>query len=328
MKKVRIGLIGLGYVGKIHLRNSLNLESAKLTAVCDVSKKALRYAQKMGVKNTFTDYEQLLKDQNIDAVIIALPTHLHKKCAQKVAEAGKDIFLEKPLARSVKEGKEILAATKRNGVKTMVGYPLRFASSFLSLKEKIQSGVLGEVPSSYATFVSSGPFFHRAERDIPRPVPEWWFKKEMTGGGALIDLGCHLINLLRWYFGKITHIKSYLGYRFNMEIEDHATCIAKFESGPISIINVGWFSTGYQLKVELLGTVKHASAHRNPPNRIVAAAHQLLFNSSEFWMPHLRELEYFAQCVKQDLPPNPSGNDALKDLETITQAYKNNIRLD
>jgi len=297
-------------------------------AVCDVSMKALRYAKKMGVRNTFTNYEQLLKDQNVDAAIIALPTHLHEKCAKKAAEAGKDVFLEKPLARSVNEGKEILATAKRNGVKIMVGYPLRFAFSFLNLKEKIESGVLGEVQSSYATFVDSGPFFHRAERGIPYPVPEWWFNKEMTGGGVLIDHGCHLINLLRWYFGEITEIKSYLGYRFNMDVEDQATCIAKFESGPISIINVGWFSLDYQLKIELLGTVKHTFAHRKPPNRIVAVAQQLLFNSSEFRKPHLRELEYFAQCVKQDLPPNPSGNDALKDLETITQAYKNNIRLD
>lgn len=327
MKKVSLGLIGLGYIGKIHLRNCLNLELAKLAAVCDVSKKALRYAKKMGVRNTFTDYEQLLKDQKIDAVIIALPTHLHEKCALKAAESKKDIFLEKPLARNVKEGKEILAIAKRNGVKIMVGYPLRFTSSFLSLKEKIQSGVLGEVQGSYATFVASGPFFHRAERGIPHPVPEWWFNKEMTGGGVLIDLGCHLINLLRWYFGEITDIKSYLGYRFNMDIEDHATCIAKFESGSISIINVGWFSLEYQLKVELLGTVKHASAHRKPPNRIVAATQQLLFNSSEFWKPHLRELEYFTQCVKHDQPPSPSGNDALKDLEAISLAYKNEILL-
>ncbi len=150
----------------------------------------------------------------------------------------------------------------------------------------------------------------------------------MTDGGALIDHGCHLINLLRWYFGEITDIKSYLGYRFNMEIEDQATCIAKFETGPISIINVGWFSMEYQLKVELLGTVKHASARKNPPSRVVAAIQQLMTNSSEFWTPHVRELEYFVQCVKHDLPPTPSAEDALKDLETISLAYKNKIRLD
>ena len=328
MKKVRLGLIGLGYMGKIHLRNCLNLKSAKLTAVCDISKRALRHAKKVGVKNTFTDYQQLLRDQKIDAVIIALPTHLHKKCAQKAAQAGKDILIEKPLARSVKEGKEILSAAKMNGVKTMVGYPLRFAPSFISLNKKIRSGILGEVQSAYATYIASGPFFHRGEQGIPRPVPEWWFKKEMMGGGALIDQGIHLINLLRWYFGEITDIKSYLGYRFNMDIEDQATCIAKFKSGTISIINVGWFSIDYQLKIELLGTVKNVSAYRNPSNPIATVIQQLVTNTSEFWAPQVNELEHFAQCVKHDLPPKSSGNDALRDLEAISLAYENEIPLD
>lgn len=327
MKKVKLGLIGLGYIGKTHLRNCLNLESARLVAVSDISKKALSKAKNMGVKNAFTDYEQLLRNQNIDAVIIALPTYLHKSCVQKVAETGKDILLEKPLARNVEEGKEIVSIVKRNGTNLMVGYPTRFTSSLCSLKEKIESGTLGEVQMAYATNIGSGPFFHRSEGYIPRPVPTWWFNKELTGGGALIDLGCHLISLLRWYFGEVIDVKSYLGYRFNLDIEDHATCIAKFASGPIAIINVGWFSMEHQLKVDLLGTVKHASARLiDRSNRILAAIQLLLTKSSKFNQPYLRELEYFVHCVRHGLPPSPSINDAIKDLEVISTAYKNKIQ--
>jgi len=328
MKKVELGLIGLGHVGKAHLQYCLNLEYAKLVAVSDISKKALEFAKGMGVKNTFTDYHRLLKDSNVDAVIIALPTHLHASCVESAAEAGKDILLEKPLARNVTEGKEIISIAKRKGIKLMVGYDIRFFPPFCSLKEKIQSGILGDVQIAYGTNVGTGPFFHRTELGIPQPVPTWWLQKELTGGGALIDLGCHIINLFRWYFGEVTSIKSHLGYRYNLDIEDHATCIAKFVSGPIGVINVGWFSQESQKKIELLGTVKHAFAFRAPENRVLAAIKLLATNSSRMReSTYFRELQYFVHCIKHDLTPAPSGNDALKDLETISQAYKNEISL-
>jgi len=325
---VRIGLIGLGYIGKVHLRHCLNLESAKLVAVSDVSKKALNFAKKIGVKNTFTDYNLLLKDSSIDAVLIALPTHLHISCVKSVAEAGKDIFVEKPLARNVTEGNQIVSTAKRNSVKLMVGYDMRFFSPVRDLKQKIQNGILGDVQIAYGTNIGSGPFFQRAELSIPRPVPTWWFQKEVSGGGALMDLGCHLVNLFRWYFGEVSCIKSYLGYRYNLEIEDHATCIAKFASGTVGVINVGWFSQESQKKVELLGTVKHAFAYRSPENHVLAAIRLLTTKSTQYESTHLRELQHFVHCVRYDLPPSPSGDDALKDLKTISLAYENQISLE
>lgn len=324
-KKVRLGLIGLGYIGKVHLRNCLHLETAKLVAVSDISRKALRFAKSMGVKNSFRDYRKLLEDRRIDAVIIALPTHLHASCVQSAAEAGKDILVEKPLARNVAEGKEMVSTARRNSVKLMVGYDMRFSSTFRSLKEKMQNGILGEVQIAYGTNIGSGPFGQRGEAGRPRPPPSWWFKKELTGGGALMDLGCHLINLFRWYFGEVTEIRCCFGHRFNMDFEDQATCIAKFSSGPVGVINVGWFSRELQAKVELLGTVKHALACHAPQNRIIAAIRLLAGNTPRFYLIFLRELEYFVHCVRHDLPPTTSGNDALKDLETISLAYKNEI---
>ena len=328
MDKMKLGLIGLGYIGKVHLRNCLRHEFAKLEGVSDISKKALNLAKKMGVKKTYNDYQQLLNDDSIDAVIIALPTHLHLPCAKEAAEAGKHIFLEKPLARNVAEGREIVSTVRKNNIELMVGYPYRFAPSFQTLKEKIERGELGEVQIAYATNIGSGPFFHRAERDIPRPVPSWWFKKELAGGGALMDVGSHMINLVRWYFGEISNARSYLGYRYNLDLEDHATCILKFQSGQIAIVNAGWFSQQMRIKVELLGTVAHASATRNSPSKTKTAIQLMTGRPTTFYLPHFREVSHFIQCLKQDLPPSPSAEDALKDLEAIALAYKNEIRLD
>lgn len=323
MIKTRLGIIGLGYVGKIHLRNCLNLKSAELSAVSDLSEKALSSAKKLGVKNTFKNYQQLLKDSKVDAVIIALPTHLHLNCVEKVAEAGKHILVEKPLARNVAEGKKIVSAARKNGVKLMVGYPLRFCSSFMALKERMQTGILGDVQIAYATNVGPGPFIHRADGYSPHPVPSWWFKKELTGGGALMDFGSHMINLLRWYFGEVTDIKCHLGHRFNMEAEDQAVCFVRFAKGNIAILNVSWFSQKSQTKVELYGTVKCDSAEHAPPSKIITALQLLTGRTPIFYLPYLSELEYFVHCIKCDLHPSPSGENAIKDLETISLAYKN-----
>lgn len=327
MKRVGLGLIGLGYIGKIHLRHSLRIDNANLIAVSDLSKKALKKARDAGVKKTFTSYEKLLKDPEIDAVIIALPTHLHLQCAKQAAEAKKHILLEKPIARNIEEAKEIISAVQKNSVKLMIGYPLRFNTTFRNLKEKIESGALGDVEIAHATYISSGPFMHRAEGGAPIPVPEWWFNKELTGGGVLIDLGSHIINLLRWYFGEVIDIKSYLKHRFNMDFEDSATCLAKFELGTTALMSVGWFSQEYQLKVELLGSVKHSNAQQIPSHPLFTVAQMFMRGTSKFYMPHLVELQYFIKCIIKDSFPSPSAHDGLKDLEVVSRAYKNQICL-
>ncbi|MCW4047996.1 MAG: Gfo/Idh/MocA family oxidoreductase [Candidatus Bathyarchaeota archaeon] len=327
MKTAKLGIIGLGYIGQLHLRHCLKIPNAKVLAVADISKKALNKAKKSGVKKTFTNYEDLLKESGIDAVIIGLPTHLHLNCAIAAAEAGKDVFLEKPIARTVEEAKEIISVVQKNSVKLMMGYHMRFNNEFIAVKEKIKNGLIGDVENAHATFISSGPFFHRAEGHAPVPVPDWWFNKELTGGGVLVDLGCHMINLLRWYFGEITDIRSHLGYRFNMNFEDSALCLAKFNSGTVAIINVGWFSQEYLLRIDMLGSVKNISAQHSPSNPIESVVQMIANGYTKFYQAHFDEMRYFINCIINDFVPSSTGQDGLRDLEAITFAYKKNIFL-
>ena len=329
MKKVNLGIIGLGSIGSLHLNNSLKLSNANLIAVSDVSKKALTAAKIAGVKKTYADYEQLLADEEIDAVIIALPNHFHLQCASKAAEKKKHIFLEKPIARDVAEAKEIVSVAQRNSVKLMIGYSLRFTPRFRELKEKIESGCLGDIEAANAVFIGPGPFYERALDNAPMPVPEWWFNKTLTGGGVLMDLGSHVINLLRWYFGEITDIRSQLSHRFNMDFEDSATCLAKFSSGTTAGIQVGWFSQELQQKVELFGTAAHAGGGQrvSKSNPLVTAARKLLTGNSSIQSPHFAEINYFVNCILNDSNPSPTALDGLKDMEAISLAYKNEIRL-
>lgn len=330
MKDVNLGLIGLGSMGKTHLKNCLCLKNARLVSVADSSKTELRFAEKMGIKNFHTDYTELLNDKNVDAVIISVPNFLHKECSQRAADAGKDIFLEKPLSRNFVEGQEIVWHVKRRGVKLMVGYPSRFAKEFVELKSMLESGVLGDIQMAYATNISEGPFSPRGEMGRPAPVPSWWFDKELMGGGALLDLGIHAISLFRWYFGEVNEAKSYLGHRFHMNFEDHASCFLKFKDGPVATINVGWFSKAPHVSVKLYGTTGHASVVRSPPSIFATVLDDIgrkLGKIERSADRFYRELEYFVECVRSDVPPSPSGEEALQDMQIISKAYENSFCL-
>lgn len=324
-KTTNLGLIGLGYIGKIHLMNCLRLENARLAAVADISKKALRQAKAFGVPTLYEDYTELLRNPDIDAVIIALPTHFHTESAKTAAEFHKHILLEKPIARSTTEGKEILSAARMNNVRLMIGHAARYVKANQDLKAKIDNGELGEIQVAYAVNIASGPFMHRADADVPKPVPDWWWKKECTGGGALIDLGCHLIDLTRWLFGDVTNARSYLGYRYNLEQEDHAVCTLKFRQGQIVIINVGWFSQQSREGLYVYGTVNHAAAEHIAPSKIKTAIQLMLRKTPDYYKPYFKEIQSFVDCIQEDEQPQPSGDEGLKDLEVIEQAYANQI---
>jgi len=314
-------------MGKIHLHNSLHLRNARLTAVSDISEKSLLTAKKAGVKHAFRDYNDLLKDPKIDAVIISLPTFLHAEVAIKAAEHGKHILVEKPLARNVREAERVVSAANLKGVKLMVGYTARFNPLFQKLKNEIKLGTLGDVQIATANHIGTGPFFHRSEKSIPKPVPSWWFDMELTGGGALLDLGSHLINLLIWYFGKVVDAKSYLGYKFNMDFEDYAIGLMEFENGPIATIKTSWGSKDSQLCLQVCGSAKNSLV------RIEPTSLSLLFNLFKAKLGKFdhnlfyRELDHFVSCLQSDIPPEPSGEEGLKDLKVISMMYRNASRL-
>ncbi len=325
--KTKLGLIGVGGIGQLHLKHALKLPNAEVYSVADTSKSALQVAKALGVKNTYADYTEMLKEPELDAVLIALPTHLHLKAANETAEAKKHVFLEKPIAASIEEAKEVIAAAQRSSVKLMLGYPMRFNKHFLKLKQDIENGQLGDVENAHATYMCAGPFVHRADGHSPAPVPDWWFNKKQTGGGAFIDLGCHIINLMRMLFGEVVDIKGQFGYRYGMDFEDSALCLARFTSGTLAAVNVGWYSQDYLLRLDLHGTVRNASVEHMPPASVSAAYQMLRKGITTFNQPHYDELEYFVNCIQNDTEPSPSGLDGLRDLEAICAAYQNRIIL-
>jgi predicted dehydrogenase len=327
LRTTKLGLIGIGGIGQLHLKHALRLADAEVYSVADTAKAALDRAKVLGVKKTFTDYHEMLKDSQLDAVLIALPTHLHLQCALAAAEAKKHILLEKPIGVTVEEAKKVISSAQRNSVKLMMGYPMRFNQHFRKLQEDMANGLLGDVENAHATYVCAGPFVHRADGHSPAPVPDWWFNTKQTGGGVLVDLGSHMINLMRMLFGEIDDIRGQFGHRYNMEFEDSAMVLVRFNSGTLASINVGWYSQEYLLRLDLLGTVRNASVEHMPPPTVAAAYQMLTKGITTFNQPHFDELQYFINCLQNDVAPSPTGLDGLRDLEAISAAYKNTINL-
>ena len=322
MKKVGLGFIGLGNQGKLHLRNCAFLKNVNIIGAADISEKALKFAKDMGVKNLYKDYENLLKRPDIDAVIISLPNFLHYEAVTKAAEYGKDIFVEKPLARSFEEGKKIISCLKKYGVRLMVGYNVRFNQTVRSIRDKIYDGFFGQVQIVEATNVSSGPFTPQTDGTIPKPVPTWWFKKELVGGGALLDLGCHMINTLTWWFGEVADVKCWLDYLFNMEVEDTAVCLLRFKNGPVGTVNVGWFSRDTMHSVKILGTSRNMHINLTPSNTFKLILRDVKRKFGLHEDSYYLEIKHFVESIQNDREPEPSAEEALHDLKIISMAYK------
>jgi predicted dehydrogenase len=296
------------------------VKDAQLEGAADVSAKSLRAAKRAGVRSVFEDYRKLLKSSDIDAVIISLPTFLHEDAAVCAAENGKHILIEKPLARNVREAQNIVKAARQNGVGLMVGYQARFSPEFQRVKNEMASGGLGDIQMASASHVSTGPLFQRSSEGAPKPVPTWWFDRNLTGGGALMDLGCHMVNIFRWFFGDHTTVQSYLGHRFNLDLEDYALCVVKFQNGTLATLHVGWFARYYHSQINLYGTVRSASVRSKPRSMFNYAKRLFQADKSS---PRFRELEHFVECIRSSAEPSPSGQEGVEDIRLIQEAYKN-----
>lgn len=266
---LRVGVIGLGRMGKLHFLNALHMRDVKVVAVADKSRVNRKAGEKYRVK-TYDDYTKLVDAEELDAVIISLPNFLKRESIFYASEKGLDIFVDKPLARNLAEAEEIVRKVRAENVRLMVGVNYRYFDSVKKLKDILDEGRVGDVVIATSELIMDGPFSHPL---VPKPVPEWWFDKEKAGGGALLDLGYHLIDIFNWMFGDLDLEFSSFGYRFGLSIEDSATVVLRSPKiGVRCIVNVGWFSKmifpNFNFRINLHGTVGYVSTDRFAPKNL------------------------------------------------------------
>jgi predicted dehydrogenase len=192
--QIRVGVIGLG-IGRWHIESYLTIPGVKVAALCDVDKDKLgTAATRYGVAKVYTNYVELLQNNNVDAVSICVPNHLHAPIAICALENGKHILCEKPLSSSLDEGRKMLeTANKSPRLKAMMAMKFRFNKDSVYVKRMVENGELGEVYYGFSTYL-------RQLGGIPK-MGTWFTKKELSGGGPLIDNGVHFLDLIWWLMG-------------------------------------------------------------------------------------------------------------------------------
>jgi len=334
-----VGIIGLGQMGYLHMMNCFHIDNIKVVSVADRSKRALKKAEALGVKNIYTDYRDLLNSSNVlDAAIISLPNFLHLDSIQMALEAGLDVFVEKPMAKNVSEGQRIVELVEKSGNIFMVGHCMRFLDAVEKMKKSVEKGSIGKIEEITLEEIISGPF---SQGKNPKPVPEWRLDLEKAGGGVLLDIGYHLIDLFRFFIGEGKLVYSRLDYKFNFPIEDEAIVIL---SSPVSstkgIINVGYYQKTsfpeYNFRVILQGNAGFISSENMVPKnlylyaikegiknftrRMIGKKIKPLSYTYYYEMYH-KELEYFFECIRRDIEPSVSAIDGLETIKIIEESY-------
>ena len=333
-------MVGLGRMGKLHFLNALHMNDVKVVAVADKNRGNRKVAEKYHVK-AYDDYTKLIDSEELDAVMISLPNFLKRESIFYASEKGLDIFVDKPLARNLAEAGEILRKVRAENVRLMVGVNYRYFDSVQKMRKILDEGRVGDVVIATSELIMDGPFSHPL---VPKPVPEWWFDKEKAGGGALLDLGYHLIDIFSWMFGDLEIEFSTLGYRFGFPIEDSATVVLKsLKTGVRFVVNAGWFSKmifpNFNFRISLHGTVGYVSTdHFAPRNLYLHAMKEGAFNLfrravgkkvrylsyTYYYASFVKVLDQFFEAIREDTSIPVSSESQLDVIRAIENVYRQN----
>ena len=321
--------------------NLLGCPRAELEAVADTKKERLfAVREKFGVKNLYTDYHDMLKDNLIDAVSICVPTFLHSEVAVNASEAGKHILCEKPIAVTLDDADRMVSAARKNNVKLMIGNSLRFLPNHKLASEWVKKGKIGKIFFVRAQFASPGPY------GAPGITSPFYFDPE-KGGGVLFDAGSHLVDLLLWMFGDITKVHACVGaYKDEINQADDVVSVSlKFDNRMIGEIFASWVSiqnwhlmTDFNslqilgsegrmysdfwgpylyyfneksLVCKLKGMIKLTPIELDPKIPFVARNYS-----------YKKEIESFVDCIIRDREPLVTGEDGRRALKVIIDAYR------
>ena len=189
-KATRLGVIGCGAIAYWkHLRNAGRLRGAALVSIADPDRAARERAEKLTGVRASSSNEELLARGDVDAVIVAVPPHLHAEVVVAACEAGKHVYVEKPLAASVAEGARIVDAARRAGITVMVGFNRRYHPLSEQARKLLSAGRVGRIHAVQTIF---------CEPAVPEAMPAWK-RNRTSGGGVLLDLASHHVDLLRWF---------------------------------------------------------------------------------------------------------------------------------
>ncbi|GAA3407087.1 Gfo/Idh/MocA family protein [Paenibacillus hodogayensis] len=322
---IKVGLIGCGLMGSLHARTLHTLPGVKVAAVHNRTReKAEALAAEVGA-TVYDSYEALL-EQDLDAVWVATPDHLHVEASKAVLESGKHLFLEKALATSVADGAEIVAAGARHPeLKAMVAYPLRFSPVYRAMKEALSRADAGEPIQAWSMrthFLDPNQRVYDKYRDHYYDTPNWYFD-DVTAKGPIFSHGSHDYDLLTWMCGEVESVFAYGGTYLLPpgSVADAFTVSLRFANGGIGQVSTPWV-TRVEYDITGVATEKLTAVNNNGellvkdddgPQRTTS------FADNDMWV---RLNSHFIECIREDKQPLISLADGLRVIAVSEAAYR------
>lgn len=329
-KPVRVGFVGAGFISDYHLSGLAATGAAEFVVIASsTAEKAARQAQRYGIPYHTNDWRDVLRRDDVDAVVITTPDHTHAEIAIAAAEAGKAVLLQKPMAPTSAECEAIVAAAERCGTLLVVSFMHRYFDEVVALREVLAQGGLGEVLSVRMRNATPGPDWNA-----------WFFKKELVRHGVVAQLGVHGIDLVRHLFGPIARVKATVarlqpervladGTRVANEIDDHAFALYRFRAGPLATHEMTFAEQAGcdRFRLEVYGS--EGTAWLRFPSQGLALWAPRVTGAREWVNPplpnrpfgQLQHAHFLAQ-VRGEEPPDGTGLDGLQSMRVVEAIYR------
>jgi scyllo-inositol 2-dehydrogenase (NAD+) len=324
MKRLNVGVIGLGRLGRVYVRDLAGrIPETRVVAVSDpLGTLAKDIAEEFDVPKSYTDPVAMIDDKNVDAVVIVTPTHVHREQVIAAAASRKPTFCEKPPALSLSEVTEMKTAVEKSGMFFQMGFMRRFDAGYAAAKKAIEAGRIG-MPL----------VFKATSRDPFRPSLE--YANPASSGGMLIDMGIHDFDLARWFMGDVKSVSAIgatIAYPELATVGDIDNAIASltFTSGKLGVVDLTRSGIyGYDISTEILGlegTIRIGYL-RETPIMVMTKANGVQHDTVPYFMERFRDaytnqLQNFAQNVLNDRPTPITIDDGMEALRVGVAATR------
>ena len=311
MKRLKVGIVGLGRIGMVHLKSlAYRLPAAQVVAASTKNAAAKKFALSVGVSKVYEEYEAVFEDPKVEAVVICSPTDTHLPYIKIAANYGQHIFCEKPLELGISKIEEISDYVKLRGVKLQVGFNKRFDTDFAKVRRQVQEGKIGD------------PHLLRISSRDPAPPPISYIR---VSGGLFMDMTIHDFDMARFIVGsEVEEVYARGEVRVNPAIGeagdiDTAIIMLKFKNGCLATIdNSRQAVYGYDQRLEIFGSKgmsQVGNSHLDMETLYTEtgrhSARPLNFFMDRYTEAYVKEMEAFVQAVRNDTPVPVGSKDAL-----------------
>lgn len=324
---VNFAVYGCGMIANVHIQALAKIKSARVIGVSDVNKEAANCFSEKYSLNVYNDFEELLSDENVDAVCICTPNSTHAPLAIKALEAQKHVVLEKPMAISTLQCDSIIEAVKNSGRLLTVISQLRVSEDIIEAKKIIDSGVLGKpiLCDLYMKYYRNEEYY----------LGTWKGTRSFDGGGALINQGIHGVDILQYLAGDVKSIKSFnKTLLHSIEAEDTSVSIIEYESGALGVIEATTsVYPGFSRRIELHYTNGSILIKEDKIEKLIIKGKESIINrveshgtqadpSSMTIEAHKRQLNNFINAITLDEPLFVDGIEGRKAVDIIERIYQ------